>query len=218
MTDDMFAEEIVFSARRRARWALVFGGLGLLIAALSLGALMLALPLKETKVHVLLVDAETGLTERLAAVQQAPLETERAIAEASLVAYVTDRETFDATGAEERVNHVLALSAEQAAADWTRLWSSESPDYPLKHYDLKDRIHVKVRAVTFLDNETAQIRFIKRLITQHGQERSAAFVATVAFAFEPRQERKLEDVWENPLGFQVTRYRVDAETLEGGRL
>ena len=154
----------------------------------------------------------------LAAVQQAPLETERAIAEASLVAYVTDRETFDATGAEERVNHVLALSAEQAAADWTRLWSSESPDYPLKHYDLKDRIHVKVRAVTFLDNETAQIRFIKRLITQHGQERSAAFVATVAFAFEPRQERKLEDVWENPLGFQVTRYRVDSETLEGGRL
>ena len=218
MTDDMFADEIVFSARRRARWALTFGALGLVIGALSLGALMLALPLKDTKVHVLLVDAETGLTERLAAVQQAPLETERAIAEANLVSYVTDRETFDAVGAEERVNDILALSAEQAAADWTKLWSSDSPDYPLKHYDAKDRIRVKVRAVTFLDTTTAQIRFIKHLITQHGQERSAAFVATVAFKFEPRQERKIEAVWKNPLGFQVTRYRVDAETLEGGRL
>ena len=39
------------------------------------------------------------------------------------------------------------------------------------------------------------------------------FVATVGFAFEPRVERNLETVWRNPLGFAVTSYRVDAETL-----
>ena len=217
MTDDMFADEIVFSARRRARYAMVFGGLGLGIAVLALGALILALPLKETEVHVLLVDEETGLTERLAIVQQAPLTTERAIAEASLVAYVTDRETFDRIGAEDRVNHVLARSAGQARTDWIQLWSSDSPNYPLNHYDKDDRILVKIRAISFLDTKTAQVRFIKRLITKQGQERAAGFVATIAFQFAPRQERKIEAVWQNPLGFQVTHYRVDAETLEGGR-
>lgn len=216
MSKDIYADEIVFSARRRARWGVAVGALGLVIGAASLGLLALALPLKETQVHVLLVDAETGLTEHLAAVQQAPLSTEAAIAEASLVAYVTDRETFDRTGAEARVNDVLARSSGQARKDWSRLWSSDSPDYPLKHYDEDDRIHVKVRAVSFLDPRTAQVRFIKQLKTRDGRERAAGFVATIAFAFEPREERKIEAVWKNPLGFRVTHYRVDAEALDGG--
>ena len=29
-----------------------------------------------------------------------------------------------------------------------------------------------------------------------------------------RVERTLEAVWQNPLGFTVTRYRIDAETLD----
>ena len=41
-----------------------------------------------------------------------------------------------------------------------------------------------------------------------------AFVATVGFAFHPRTERTLEAVWKNPLGFTVTSYRIDAETLD----
>ncbi len=40
------------------------------------------------------------------------------------------------------------------------------------------------------------------------------FVATVEFAFEQKTERSLAHVWENPLGFTVSAYRVDAETLE----
>ena len=40
------------------------------------------------------------------------------------------------------------------------------------------------------------------------------FVATVEFAVEPKTERSLAHVWENPLGFTVSAYRVDAETLE----
>ena len=40
------------------------------------------------------------------------------------------------------------------------------------------------------------------------------FVATVEFAFAPKTERSLAHVWENPLGFTVSSYRVDAETLE----
>ncbi|MCA3503669.1 MAG: type IV secretion system protein, partial [Rhodobacter sp.] len=31
---------------------------------------------------------------------------------------------------------------------------------------------------------------------------------------EPKTERSLAHVWENPLGFTVSAYRVDAETLE----
>ncbi len=214
---DMFAEELVFGAKRRAGVAVAVAIMALLIAALAVLALMAALPLKETRVHVLLVDPEPGVTERLAAVQQAPLQTERAISEANLVAYVTDRETFDLTDSEGRTNDVLSRSTGNAAKSLAKLWSSDSDHYLLDIYHPKDRILVKVRAVSFLDTHTAQVRFIKRLINKQGQEREAAFVATIGFEFEPRSERKIEAVWKNPFGFRVVNYRVDAETLEGGR-
>ena len=214
---DMFAEELVFGAMRRARIAAGFAAISLIIAAVSVGVVMMMLPLKETRVHVLLVDPETGVTERLAAVQQAPLTTERAISEANLVAYVTDRETFDMTDSEARINDVLTRSSGDAAKSLMQLWSSDSDQYMLDVYDPKDRILVKVRAVSFLDTRTAQVRFIKRLVNKRGQEREAAFVATIGYEFEPRSERKIEAVWNNPFGFQVVNYRVDAETLEGGQ-
>ncbi len=40
-----------------------------------------------------------------------------------------------------------------------------------------------------------------------------AFTATVAYDFRPETRTRLQEVWANPLGFAVTSYRVDAETL-----
>ena len=129
MTDDMFAEEIVFSARRRARWALVFGALGLGIGMFSLGALMLALPLKDTEVHVLLVDAETGLTERLASVQQAPLTTEHAITEAIKRQTPRNTLTYFAGGMSSGITTDRATGSQWDSADPARtpVWSDARP-------------------------------------------------------------------------------------------
>jgi len=68
-----------------------------------------------------------------------------------------------------------------------------------------------------LTDETAQVRFRKKLETEGERTVERDFVATVGFEFQPRVERNLEDVWKNPLGFAVSSYRVDAETLNERR-
>lgn len=73
---------------------------------------------------------------------------------------------------------------------------------------------MKVRSVAILNDATAQVRFTRTLEQPGLQPVVRAFVATVGFAFRPRVERTLEAVWQNPLGFTVTRYRIDAETLD----
>ena len=50
---------------------------------------------------------------------------------------------------------------------------------------------------------------------RHSARVERAFVATVGFAFRPRVGSTLEAVWRNPLGFVVTSYRIDAETVGG---
>lgn len=215
MDQDLFADEIVLGHRRRSRWAIIFALLCMVLAIACVGAISMLAPLKETQAYVILVDEKTGLSERLTMVHQDALVQGEALTQALLVSYVTDREVFDRTGAEHRVNSVLRRSKDTAAEDWVALWSSGHEDYPPAKRDDGDRILVKVRNIVLLDRETAQVRFTKKLITKRGQ-REGAFVATVGFEFNPKVERSIEQVWENPMGFQVASYRVDAETLDGG--
>ena len=95
------------------------------------------------------------------------------------------------------------------------LWSSgkDNADYPPRVYGAGAEVQVVVKRITFLQPNVAQVRFEKTLTTPHGNPVTRAFVATVQFKFDPRTERSLTLVWENPLGFVVQSYRVDAETL-----
>jgi len=93
------------------------------------------------------------------------------------------------------------------------LWTRGSESYPPTIYAARSRVRVTIVSITLLTGKTAQVRFRKTLETEGEKPVERDFVATVGFAFNPRVERNLEAVWSNPLGFLVTNYRVDAETL-----
>ncbi|MDP1576753.1 MAG: type IV secretion system protein, partial [Cypionkella sp.] len=96
------------------------------------------------------------------------------------------------------------------------LWSKGGGNtaYPPDVYGPGAEVSVTVRRITFLAPNVAQIRFLKTLRKTKQESVTQPFVATVEFAFVPKTERSLAHVWENPLGFTVSSYRVDAETLE----
>lgn len=127
--------------------------------------------------------------------------------------YVSDRETYDVADNPERIPLVLARSADQAAGSLRTLWNSAHEEYPPDLYGRDVLITVKIKSVAILNDDTAQVRFMKRREAPGDNPVERDFVATVGFAFTPRVERRLEAVWANPLGFTVTSYRVDAETL-----
>lgn len=212
---DAFEAELIFGPRRQARiaWAAAagFGSVSILLAL----ALVVMLPLRSTEVFTVLIDKATGQAERIVEVAPMSLAEDRAVKEALLVAYVTDREGFLRQGIQPRLESVQRRSAGQARESLVRLWTaSGNPDYPPAIYGEGAVVTVKVRAISFLSPTVAQVRLVKTL-TRNGTETEAPFIATVEFAFSPRRERSLELVWENPLGFTVSNYAISAESLQG---
>ena len=183
-------------------------------AACAVGAMVFMLPLKEIRPYVVMVDRQTGESELVVSTRPADLAETDAVRQAELVRYVSERETYDTADNRERIPAVLATSQGQAATSLRALWTKEADQYPPAIYGEDSLIKVKVRSVAILNDATAQVRFTRTLEQPGLQPVVRAFVATVGFAFQPRVERTLEAVWQNPLGFTVTSYRIDAETLD----
>lgn len=212
-----FEDEVFFQLRsQRNRW-MVVAVLALMLAVVAMGTVAALLPLKETKPFVVMVDRTTGEAEKVVQIRPANLEEQEAVRQAELVSYVIDRETYDVTDNQTRIPDVLTRSQEQARSSLVSLWTKGNDNYPPDIYSNRSRLLVKIISITLLTDETAQVRFRKKLETEGERTVERDFVATVGFEFQPRVERNLEDVWKNPLGFAVSSYRVDAETLNERR-
>lgn len=199
-------------SERRA-WMVAAGASGI---ALVLGAVLVAmLPLKSTEVVTVLVDRHTGDMEKVVRVEPTGIEDEEAVKQAVLVSYITDREGFLSAGADARMQSVLRRTEGAARPALIALWTpgAQNKDYPPSVYGPRAEVDVVVKRITFLEKSVAQVRFEKTLRRPNQDPVTQPFVATVQFTFTPKRERSLALVWENPLGFEVTAYRVDAETL-----
>jgi len=208
-----FEDEVFFQLRsQRNRW-MVVAIVALIMAVVAMGTVLALLPLKEVKPFVVMVDRTTGEAEKVVQVRPASLGEQEAVRQAELVSYVVDRETYDVADNQQRIPDVLTRSKDQARSSLVALWTKGADNYPPDIYSTRSRLLVKVVSIALLNESTAQVRFRKTLETDGERPIERDFVATVGFVFEPRVERNLEDVWKNPLGFVVTNYRVDAETL-----
>lgn len=208
-----FDSDLVMGPRRAARAAWIVAGCSCAVSVLLALTITVMLPLRETEVFTVLVDSTSGAAERIYQVQPTGITDEEAIKESLLVSYISDRESYFRNGIQERLESVQRRSSGPARASLIELWTAGSENYPPRSYGANAQVDVRVRAITFLQDEVAQIRFDKRLTRPNQTPVTQTFIATVGFEFAPRRERSLTRVWENPLGFSVTAYRVDAETL-----
>jgi len=213
-TAEAFENEVFFSLRRQRNMAWIVGGLGLGTGLAAVIVLALTIPLKEIRPYVVMVDRATGESEQVVSVRPTTLADQRAVLEAELVRYVTDRETYDPNDNPQRIPLVDAVSQGQARTSLRAIWNSGSDDYPPALYGADTIITTRIRSVSILDGNTAQVRFIRRLEAIGSDPIERDFVAVVGYRFDPRTERTLDQVWRNPLGFTVTGYRIDAETLD----
>jgi len=208
-----FEDEVFFQLRsQRNRW-MVVAILALLLAVASVGMVLILFPLKEIRPYVVMVDKTTGAAEKIVQVRPVNLSEREVVREANLVSYVSDRETYDIADNKSRILDVLSRSQDQARSTLIGLWTQGSENYPPGKYSTRAQVRVTIVSITLLTEKTAQVRFRKTLETEGDKPIERDFVATVGFVFKPRVERNLQAVWRNPLGFIVTNYRVDAETL-----
>ena len=195
----------------RIAWR-VAAGAGLIALLLAL-ALVFLVPLKSVEPYVLTVDRQTGAVEAANTLQEGKLSQNEAVIQAQLAGYVIARETFDSTDLAQQYRRVQIMSSRQVGATYVAEMAANNPASPLNTLSRGDTVTIKIRSVSLIADGAGLVRFTatrSALGTAGGQ--STNFVAAISFGFNGRALRAA-DRYDNPLGFQVTRYRRDVEAI-----
>src|SRR3954462_4010329 len=112
----------------------------------------------------------------------------------------------------ESYRKVALWSAEQARSDYLNAVQLSSPQSPLVLYPRTTVIETRVKSVSPVGRNAALVRFDTVRRDAGGQvQPPRSWVALIRYRYSG-EPMKLEDRFVNPLGFQVLRYRRDAET------
>ena len=199
----------VASRETRIAWRVAAGAS--VIALLLALALAFLVPLKTVEPYVLTVDRQTGAVESAMTVQSGRLSQNEAVIQAQLAGYVIARETFDATDLSEKYRRVQIMSARPVAAAYVAQMAATNPESPLQSLNRGDTVSIKIRSVSLINENAALVRYTAtRSAVGGGGASPTNFVSAISFGFNGRPLRQ-SDRYDNPLGFQVTRYRRDAE-------
>lgn len=204
------ADQRAKSLKSEKRAWLIAGvfGLGML---LSLGANFMLFPLKEIQNNIIRVDSVTGLVDVQRELRDAKLTYSEATDKYWLRLYVRQREGFMYALYDDQYKTIGLLSAPSEQKKWYEFYRGENPAAPVNQYGQRASARVIIRSVSFIDKSVATVRFT-RLIEQPGATtRQTFWIATVKFRYvNPAATEADREI--NPLGFQVTEYRVDSET------
>lgn len=202
--------DIAGARARRIAWTVA--GIACAIASLEAVALALAMPLKQVVPVAVLVDRTTGRVEQVDLSQPRSLLANEALQQSLLAQYVIARESYDPVGIRAAYRKVALWSDDQARASYLAAMRSDPPTNRIGAGRREIGLATTIRSVSMLSNGSALVRFDVAHVDYAGRQSDVRpYVATIAFGFEG-QPMRIEDRLDNPLGFRVRSYRVDAET------
>ncbi len=198
-------------ASRRVAW--IIAATAVAVAALEALALASLAPLKTVTPYVITVDRQTGYVETVRGLQPGALSQNQAVTQSLLAQYVIARETFDATDLRDEYHKVLSWSGGDARDQYDALMRKTTPTSPLNLYGPTTVVSTTIKSVSLLSPTTALVRFDttrREAGASTGSQQSWAAVLAFRYSDAPAT---MGERFLNPLGFQVTRYRRDAETI-----
>ena len=206
-----WADERVIAEQRMRRFAwTVAAGAGAVAVLLAL-ALLVLVPLKSVQPYVVTVDRQTGAVEVATTLKDSKLTQNEAVMQAELANYVRTRETFDATDLPVNYRRVQLRSSGDVRAAYIAQMAAANPESPLQTLSPGDTVKVRIKSVSLVSTGSALVRYdIERSAAGARIIDSKPYVSAISYGFNSRPLR-LEDRFDNPLGFVVTRYRRDAE-------
>jgi len=228
--DEAVAQSVNFEltvadmARRSEKRAWWVASSAMAMSLVLLGGYLYVLPLKEKVPYLVIADAYTGTSTAARLTDDASLQritTSEAINRSNIAHFVVAREAYDLALTNLRDwTTVLTMSSSQVAGGYTNLYSSQNPANPFKLYGKDRAIRVRILSITLIGggggSETpkgATVRFQRSVYDkQSGATQPLdSKIVTLAFTYKANLKMDEQQRIENPLGFQVTDYRVDTD-------
>ncbi|NIK02075.1 virB8 family protein [Xanthomonas cannabis] len=208
-------------AQRSQKRAWMVATVSLAVSVMLAGGYYYMLPLKEKVPYLVMADASTG-TATVARLQgdfyNQQITSSEAINRSNVAQYVTARESYDSEIMTLRDwNLVFIMSTPQVGAGHKQLYMENNPDNPFLKYGKGKSIRVKILSITPLGQRAgggfrgAAVRIQRNLYEKTTGISTFIDNKLVTLAFDYNDNLKLDeqDRLQNPLGFQVTEYRVD---------
>jgi len=183
------------------------------MAILATIALVMLTPLKQSVPYVLSVEKATGNVEVMSPVDGRSIRYQELLDKHWAQRYVIARESYNWKLLQYDYDTVLAMSADEIGREYAKIY--DGPNARDKKFGPYTEMRVEVLSVTLPpDSEgRAVVRFLKQVRRQetNNVEPPQTFVATLAYEYKGSMFGKERQLIENPLGFRVTAYRLDAE-------
>lgn len=210
-------------SERRAWW--VAAGAVVMSLILATGYFLM-LPLKEKVPYLVMADAFTG-TSTIARLRgdfaRNEITTREAVNRSNVSHYVLARESYDSVllGLRDWVT-VYAMSAGNTAGEFRAQFSAENAMNPRKLYGTAQAIRVGISSIVLMKDAQgapngATVRIERRVVNKSNGSSTALDNKIITMAFAYKNNLKMDERYriENPLGFQVTAYRVDNDYSTG---
>jgi type IV secretion system protein VirB8 len=209
--EDWFYDRYQSARVNGNRWFVAAMLLGML-ACLAVAAVVVLTPLKSVRPFLVEANNASGEVHVLRPFDVANFAPSDAVSKSFLARYVIGRETYDPQDLKENYQTVRLMSDSVEGQHVDSQLSLTNATSPLNRYQHHTVRTVRVKSVSFLNKRTAQVRFASTETTQTTKKEDA-WVAIVSFRFVNLPETE-QDRLVNPLGFQVTAYRVDQELVQ----
>ncbi len=211
----MFESDIIESKNKQIkiyRNLSLFLGISVIAVSVAIAGLT---PLKTVEPFVLRVDNTTGFVDKVEPYNVSRNTVNESVIRYFLARYIENREGYEWFTVQNMYDYVEATSGKSVFDAYKNYMMSEYS--PVKKLAKSMKMQVKVNGITFLDSDTAQIRFTKMIADPDGKQatgyQTTKWLATVKFDFgkqiKTEQQRLL-----NPLGMSIISYRVDAEVIK----
>lgn len=201
--------EQVQRSTQRLAW-IAAGVLGAVALAEAV-AIIVMMPLKTVEPYTLLVDRQTGYVQALKPLERETVAPDKALTRSFLAQYVLAREGFELNSIKADYRKVALWSAGEARDRYLHEMQATSPTSPLVRLPRQAMVDVEVRAISSLSANTALVRFVTIRTDPGGQPQAAQpWQAVITYRFTG-EAMNAADRLINPLGFQVIRYRRNAE-------
>lgn len=208
---ESWAADMRSEVARSKRVAWTVAGVACAVAVFEAVALAMLVPLKTVQPVTLLVDRQTGYVQALNPLEPRRLGADAALTQSFLAQYVTAREGFDRATVSVDYRRVALWSAARARTEYLSRMPATNPQSSFQLYPAGTVVTVRVKSVSRLDQGVALVRFDSQAQDRNGRAAAAQpWISVVRYRYVDAPMR-LEDRLVNPLGFQVTGYRRDAE-------
>lgn len=210
-------------ARRSERRAWTAAWTAVALSLVLAAGYFYMLPLKEKVPYLVMADAYTG-TSTVARLQEdfsnRSISSSEAINRSNVAHFVLARESYDVALMNLRDwATVYTMASADVAAEYSALHANQNPESPYNVYGRGRAIRVKLLSIVLIGGgegrapKGATVRFQRSLLDKASgaSRRLDGKIATLEFSYKPNLKMDEERRIENPLGFQVTSYRVDSD-------